>query len=257
MPGGVDLARAATRGDDAGWWGAGRLWARHSGLRTGRAVGRAGEARKGLRDPRALAGWWYALGWPRDACGVTTGPGSMQHAAQPEQTQQHQLVEKEVGYHRVAPFHGGEMGALYPFCRLLNYPHDRGTRPHWAAVYLPTADKYPRLTRLPLTGAKRHSLEGSHGLSAAHSPLVTPSMQAMRTHVACSGHLPWPLPITLLAHTPAGCGHGGTRKSKTSRKLQTWSVNPAAMAGVCDRHCLAEPLPLVGRGCSNGTRRLA
>src|SRR5215831_18942381 len=89
------------------------------------------------------------------------------------------------------------------------------------AVYLPTADKYPRLTRLPLTGAKRHSLEGSHCLSAAHSPLVTPSMQAMRTHVACSGHLPWPLPITLLAHTPAGCGHGGTRKSKTSRKLQT------------------------------------
>jgi len=53
----------------------------------------------------------------------------MPHAAQPEQTQQYQLVEKEVGYHRVAPFHGGEMGALYPFCRLLNYPHDRGTRP--------------------------------------------------------------------------------------------------------------------------------
>src|SRR4029453_11584433 len=77
----------------------------------------------------ALAGWWDALGWPRDACGVTTGPGSIQHAAQPEQTHQHQLVEKEVGYHRVAPFHGGEMGALYPFCRLLNYPHDRGTRP--------------------------------------------------------------------------------------------------------------------------------
>src|SRR5205809_7458415 len=44
----------------------------------------------------------------------------MQHAAQPEQTQQHQLVEKEVGYHCVAPFHGGETGALYLFCRLLN-----------------------------------------------------------------------------------------------------------------------------------------
>src|SRR5712691_6866321 len=53
----------------------------------------------------------------------------MQQAAQPEQTQQHQLGEEEVGYHRVAPFHGGETGALYPFCRLLNYPHDRGTRP--------------------------------------------------------------------------------------------------------------------------------
>src|SRR6266446_10708623 len=125
----VHLARAATRGDDAGWWGAGRLWVRHSGLRTGLAVGLVGEARKGLRDPRALAGWRYALGWPRDACGVTPGPGSMPHAAQPEQTQQHQLVEKEVGYHRVAPFHGGETRALYPFCRLLHYPHDRGTRP--------------------------------------------------------------------------------------------------------------------------------
>jgi len=92
----VHLARAATRGDDAGWWGAGRLWTRHSCLRTGLAVGLVGEARKGLRDPRALTGWWYELGWPRDACGVTTGPGSMQHAAQPEQTQQHQLGEKEV-----------------------------------------------------------------------------------------------------------------------------------------------------------------
>src|SRR5215471_13894436 len=127
----VHLARAATRGDDTGWWGAGRLGARHSCLRTGLAVGLMGEARKGLRDPRALAGWWHALGWPRDACGVTAGPGSMQHAAQPEKTQQHQLVEKEVGYHRVAPFHGGETGALYPFCRLLNYPHDRGTRPQY------------------------------------------------------------------------------------------------------------------------------
>jgi hypothetical protein len=82
-------------------------------------------------------------------------------------------------------------------------------------------------------------------------------MQAMRTHVACSGHLPWPLPITLLAHTPAGCGHGGTRKSRTSRKLQTWSVNPAAIAGVWGYHRLAEPLPLVGRGCGNGWRQEA
>src|SRR5712691_7098689 len=92
----VHLARAATRGDDVGWWSAGRLGVRHSCLRTGLAAGLVGEARKGLWDPRALTGWWYELGWPRDACGVTTGPGSMQHAAQPEQTQQHQLGEKEV-----------------------------------------------------------------------------------------------------------------------------------------------------------------
>src|SRR5215471_20101456 len=96
-------------------------------------MGLVGEARKGLRDPKALTGWWYELGWPRDACGVTTGPGRMQHAAQPEQTQQHQLVEQEVGYHGVAPFHGGETGALYPFCRLRNYPHAGGTRPDRAS----------------------------------------------------------------------------------------------------------------------------
>ena len=28
------------------------------------------------------------------------------------------------------------MGALYPFCRLLNYPHDRGTRPNVQVIYL-------------------------------------------------------------------------------------------------------------------------
>src|SRR3989449_3861763 len=126
---GIHLARPSPRGHDAGWRATGWLGYVLVGLLTGGTEGRAGKARKGLRDPRALAGWWYTLGWPRDACGVTTGPGRMQHAAQPEQTQQHQLGEKEAGYHRVAPFHGGEMGALYPFCRLLNYPHDRGTRP--------------------------------------------------------------------------------------------------------------------------------
>src|SRR5262249_32012387 len=152
----VHLARAATCGDDAGWWGAGRLWTRPSGLRTGLAVGRVDEARKGLRDPRALPGWWYALGWPRDACGVTPGPGSMQHAAQPEQTQEHELVEQEVGYHRVAPFHGGETGALYPFCRLLNYPHDRGTRPGSPVGLIPMVKPY---TRLLMEGKEPTELE--------------------------------------------------------------------------------------------------
>src|SRR5438105_12580798 len=90
--------------------------------------------------------------------------------------------------------------------------------------------------------------EGSHGLPAALSPLATPSTPAAWTHVTCSGSLLWRLPTTRLAHTPAGCGHGGTRKSNTARSVQTWSVRPAAMAGVQGRHCLAEPLPLVGSG---------
>ena len=67
--------------------------------------------------------------------------------------------------------------------------------------------------------------------------LSTHSMQAMGTHVACSGSLPSPLLITLLAYIPAGCGHDGMRKSKISRKLHTRSVKPAAIAGVQGRHC--------------------
>src|SRR5262245_47874913 len=43
----------------------------------------------------------------------------------------------------------------------------------------------------------------------------------MRTHVAGSGSLPWLLPPPWLAYRPAGCGHGGTRNSSTSRTITT------------------------------------
>jgi hypothetical protein len=59
------------------------------------------------------------------------------------------------------------------------------------------------------------------------------------------------------AYSAWGCGHGGTRNSSTSRRVQTWSVSPAAMAGVQGRHCVAEPLPLVGAGCERSWRTLA
>jgi hypothetical protein len=52
-------------------------------------------------------------------------------------------------------------------------------------------------------------------------PLWMPSTQAVWTHVVCSGHFILPLLTTLRAHPPAGCGHGGTRKSSTSRSVQT------------------------------------
>ena len=84
-----------------------------------------------------------------------------------------------------------------------------------------------------------------------------PSKPVVWTHVACSGPLPWLLPPTRLAHTPAGCGHGGTRKSSTSRRVQTWSVSPAAMAGVWGCHRVAEPLPWVGSGCGSAGHTLA
>ena len=91
----------------------------------------------------------------------------------------------------------------------------------------------------------------------ALSSLVTASKPAVWPHVVCSGRLPVPLPTTLLAHTFTGWGHGGTRKSRTSRKLHTRSVKPAAIAGVQGRHCLADPLPWVGRGCGSGWRKEA
>jgi hypothetical protein len=117
--------------------------------------------------------------------------------------------------------------AILGYLATTHYPHrDR------VAVYLHIADKYHRLPRPTVMGSKRHNLGGYHILPAALSFLVTPSTPAMRTPVVCSGHLPLPLPTTLLAHIPAGCGHGGTRQSRTSRKLQTWSVSPAAIAGV-------------------------
>jgi hypothetical protein len=59
-------------------------------------MGLVGEARKGLRGTGELAGWWERLGEPLEVGGVTAGPRIMQHAAEPEQTQQHQLVEKQV-----------------------------------------------------------------------------------------------------------------------------------------------------------------
>src|ERR671922_334414 len=57
--------------------------------------------------------------------------------------------------------------------------------------------------------------------------------------------------------TVCGCGHGGTRYSNTSLRLQTWSVNPAAIAGVHGRHTLTEPLPLVGIGSARAWRKEA
>jgi hypothetical protein len=96
MARGGHLAAAAACGDDGGWGGAGGLRARRGGVLTRVAMGRVGEARKGLRGTGELAGWWERLGEPREVCGVTAGPRIRQQAAEPEQTQQHQRVEKQV-----------------------------------------------------------------------------------------------------------------------------------------------------------------
>ena len=85
---------------------------------------------------------------------------------------------------------------------------------------------------------------------------MTPSTLGVQAHVVCSGRLTGLLSTTLHAHTPTGCGHGGTRKSSISRKLQTWSVNPATMAGVWGCQRFADPVPCVGSGSTKGIRKL-
>src|SRR6266568_1357043 len=126
---GVHLARPSPRGDHGGWWATGRLGCVRVGLLTGGTGGLAGEARKRLRGAGALARWRQRLGWPLIPSGTLVWPSIMQHDAEPEESEEHQLVEKEVGYHGKAPHTGGEMGGLYLICWRRNYPQDRGTRP--------------------------------------------------------------------------------------------------------------------------------
>src|SRR5882672_5579489 len=63
-------------------------------LLTGGTGGLAGEARKRLRVAGALARR-QRLGWPLIPSGTLVWPGIMQHDAEPEESQEHQLVEKE------------------------------------------------------------------------------------------------------------------------------------------------------------------
>jgi hypothetical protein len=37
----------------------------------------------------------------------------MQHDAQPQESEQHEVIEKQVGYHRNVPLTGGERAVLY------------------------------------------------------------------------------------------------------------------------------------------------
>ena len=82
------------------------------------------------------------------------------------------------------------------------YGLDRFWNGSHRVVYLSPADKYHRLTRRLSQRAKRPKRESSHGLSAALSPLVTPSKPAVRTHVAGSGSLSLPLPTTVACSYP-------------------------------------------------------
>src|SRR5438445_13109475 len=151
------------------------------------------------------------------------------------------------------------------FYRLANYVsflqtklrHREGyeTRRVGLAVYLHTADKSPRLPHRPSKGQKdlyeRALLASQRPSEPWGSPRRRPCghTDPASTH----GHPSLPL-LRSLPHTPAGCGHGGTRKRSTARRVHTWSVSPAAIAGVWGCQRVAEPLPWVGSGCGKDRR---
>jgi hypothetical protein len=93
---GVDLAAAPPRGHEA--WGrrCGGVRVGGGGVLTGSTGGLTGETRKRMRVAGALARWRQRLGWPLIPSGTLVWPGIMQHDAEPEESQEHQLVEKEV-----------------------------------------------------------------------------------------------------------------------------------------------------------------
>jgi hypothetical protein len=89
-------------------------------------------------------------------------------------------------------------------------------------VYLPNADKYRRLTRRPPKGQKvlyERALMASQ--RPFHSWCRPQSRPCGHTDPASAHGNPSFPPLRSLPHTCAGCGHGGTRKSNTSRSVQT------------------------------------
>ena len=101
---GVHLAWPSPAGGDRRRWEGrwqSRWCLRH--LLTGRTGGLTGETRKRLRVAGALARRWQRLGGPLLPSGTRVWPGRMQHDAEPEKPQEHQLVENEVRYHGKVP----------------------------------------------------------------------------------------------------------------------------------------------------------
>src|SRR5262249_43238705 len=95
MVSGVHLAAAPPCGHYArGRGGCGCLWARGTAVLTGIAMRLGGEARKGFALTLVLWHWRSRL-WCWEARGRSTWPHPMAREAQPTQSDQHQLVEKE------------------------------------------------------------------------------------------------------------------------------------------------------------------
>jgi hypothetical protein len=103
MRGGAHLAAASPCGHDARWRGGGCLWMEVAGMFTGVAVRLCGEARNGCGLTMALWHWGCGLWcWRARGSGVAW-PRPLEHDAQPHKSDQHQLVEKEIGDHGKTP----------------------------------------------------------------------------------------------------------------------------------------------------------
>src|SRR5262249_51361319 len=136
---GVHLARPSPRGHEAGWRAPGRLGSVRVGLLTGGAGGVAGAARERLRGAGAGGGWQGRREGPPPLSCAIAWQGIMQHEAQPQESQQYQLVEKRVRYHGKAPYTVCNEGILPDFwatgiTRKIEV-HDQTERlavsPHW------------------------------------------------------------------------------------------------------------------------------
>jgi hypothetical protein len=103
MRGGIHLAAASPCGHDARWRGAGGLWTEVAGMFTGVAMRLGGEARKGWALTMALWHWGCGLWCWRARGGGGAWPRSMEHDAQPRQSDQPQRREKERRSHSPTP----------------------------------------------------------------------------------------------------------------------------------------------------------
>src|SRR2546426_10355387 len=81
----------------------GRLRGRLVSLLTGGTVGLSGEARKRFGVAGGLAGWCGRLECSLIPCGAVVGPHPMQHEAKPQESQQQQLIKKQVRDHGKVP----------------------------------------------------------------------------------------------------------------------------------------------------------
>jgi len=71
------------------------------------------ETRKRFGLLGAWTSWLDELGWLWRCNSASAGPGRVQHDKQPQESQDRQLVEKQVWNHGPTPSLGGETGGLY------------------------------------------------------------------------------------------------------------------------------------------------